>query len=120
MSRQVLGTVVIGGMLAASLVAIFFIPVTFDLVERFGSLFDKKEPRELEDRSHDANANAQRHDVVALGLRLQGRPELPAPDSGRTGTISRVWRPIFPHNLRIRRSRKCNGSQYSRTRYCRN
>jgi HAE1 family hydrophobic/amphiphilic exporter-1 len=46
MSRQVLGTVVIGGMLAASLVAIFFIPVTFDLVERFGSLFDKKEPRE--------------------------------------------------------------------------
>jgi HAE1 family hydrophobic/amphiphilic exporter-1 len=45
-SRQVLGTVVIGGMLAASLVAIFFIPVTFDLVERFGMLFSKKKPLE--------------------------------------------------------------------------
>jgi hydrophobic/amphiphilic exporter-1 (mainly G- bacteria), HAE1 family len=35
-SRQVLGTVVIGGMMAASLLAIFFIPVSFDVVERFG------------------------------------------------------------------------------------
>jgi hydrophobic/amphiphilic exporter-1 (mainly G- bacteria), HAE1 family len=43
-SRQVLGTVVIGGMLAASLIAIFFIPVSFDVVERFGALFDKKKP----------------------------------------------------------------------------
>jgi len=35
-SRQVLGTCVIGGMLAASALAIFFIPVSFDVVERFG------------------------------------------------------------------------------------
>ena len=35
-SRRVLGTVVIGGMMAASLLAIFFIPVSFDVVERFG------------------------------------------------------------------------------------
>jgi HAE1 family hydrophobic/amphiphilic exporter-1 len=35
-SRQVLGTVVIGGMMAASVIAIFFIPVSFDVVERFG------------------------------------------------------------------------------------
>jgi hydrophobic/amphiphilic exporter-1 (mainly G- bacteria), HAE1 family len=41
-SRQVLGTVVIGGMLAASLLAIFFIPVSFDVVERFGNLFGSK------------------------------------------------------------------------------
>jgi len=33
-SRRVLGTAVIGGMLAASLLAIFLIPVSFDLVER--------------------------------------------------------------------------------------
>jgi len=33
-SRRILGTVVIGGMLAASLIAIFLIPVTFDVVER--------------------------------------------------------------------------------------
>jgi len=35
-SRQVLGTVVIGGMLAASLLAIFFIPVSFNAVEHLG------------------------------------------------------------------------------------
>ncbi len=33
-SRQILGTAVIGGMLAASLIAIFLIPVTFDVVEK--------------------------------------------------------------------------------------
>jgi hydrophobic/amphiphilic exporter-1 (mainly G- bacteria), HAE1 family len=35
-SRQVLGTVVIGGMLAASILAIFFIPVSFVVIERLG------------------------------------------------------------------------------------
>jgi HAE1 family hydrophobic/amphiphilic exporter-1 len=35
-SRQVLGTCVIGGMMAASLLAIFFVPVSFEVVERFG------------------------------------------------------------------------------------
>jgi HAE1 family hydrophobic/amphiphilic exporter-1 len=47
-SRQVLGTIVIGGMLAASLIAIFFIPVSFDVVERFGGLFEKKKPDSCE------------------------------------------------------------------------
>lgn len=41
-SRRVLGTVVIGGMLAASLIAIFLIPVTFDVVERLMAKFSKK------------------------------------------------------------------------------
>jgi HAE1 family hydrophobic/amphiphilic exporter-1 len=40
-SRQVLGTAVIGGMLAASVIAIFIIPVSFDLVERLAHR-DKK------------------------------------------------------------------------------
>jgi hydrophobic/amphiphilic exporter-1 (mainly G- bacteria), HAE1 family len=35
-SRQVLGATVIGGMTAASILAIFFIPVSFEVVERFG------------------------------------------------------------------------------------
>src|SRR5271170_2829600 len=43
-SRQVLGSTVIGGMLAASLLAVFFIPVSFDVIERFGEYFGKKEP----------------------------------------------------------------------------
>jgi HAE1 family hydrophobic/amphiphilic exporter-1 len=33
-SRQMLGTAVIGGMLAASLIGVFFVAVTFDVVER--------------------------------------------------------------------------------------
>jgi HAE1 family hydrophobic/amphiphilic exporter-1 len=36
-ARRILGTVVIGGMLAATIIAIFLIPVTFDVVERFAS-----------------------------------------------------------------------------------
>src|SRR5271167_3986350 len=36
-SRQVLGTTVIGGMLASTIIAIFFIPVSFDVVERVGN-----------------------------------------------------------------------------------
>jgi HAE1 family hydrophobic/amphiphilic exporter-1 len=45
-SRQVLGTAVIGGMMAASLLAIFFIPVSFEVVEKFGkwAFGEKKEP----------------------------------------------------------------------------
>jgi hypothetical protein len=29
-------------MLASSIIAIFFVPVSFDVVERFGNLFSKK------------------------------------------------------------------------------
>jgi Cu/Ag efflux pump CusA len=35
-SRRILGTTVIGGMLAATLIAIFIIPVTFYVSERLG------------------------------------------------------------------------------------
>jgi hydrophobic/amphiphilic exporter-1 (mainly G- bacteria), HAE1 family len=41
-SRRVLGTVVIGGMLAATILAIFFIPVSFEVIERL-SQWGKKE-----------------------------------------------------------------------------
>ena len=34
-ARQILGTTVIGGMLAASVIAVFLIPVSFNLVEKF-------------------------------------------------------------------------------------
>lgn len=40
-SRQILGTVVIGGMLAATLIAVFLVPVTFSLAERTANLFSK-------------------------------------------------------------------------------
>ena len=38
-SRQILGTVVIGGMLAATVIAIFLIPMTFSVVERLSHRF---------------------------------------------------------------------------------
>jgi HAE1 family hydrophobic/amphiphilic exporter-1 len=45
-SRQVLGTIVIGGMMASTVIAIFFIPVCFEVVERLGRWISggKKEP----------------------------------------------------------------------------
>jgi HAE1 family hydrophobic/amphiphilic exporter-1 len=39
-SRQIIGTAVIGGMLAATLIEIFIIPVSFDVVEK---LFSRRE-----------------------------------------------------------------------------
>jgi HAE1 family hydrophobic/amphiphilic exporter-1 len=52
-SRQVLGTVVIGGMMAASVLAIFFIPVSFVVIERFGHWLGLGKPAEGE---HPAEA----------------------------------------------------------------
>jgi HAE1 family hydrophobic/amphiphilic exporter-1 len=43
-SRRILGTVVIGGMLAATLIAIFLIPVTFDVIETLSLKLRKKHP----------------------------------------------------------------------------
>jgi HAE1 family hydrophobic/amphiphilic exporter-1 len=43
-SRRVLGTAVIGGMLAATLIAIFLIPVTFDVVEKISHRISRKKP----------------------------------------------------------------------------
>jgi hydrophobic/amphiphilic exporter-1 (mainly G- bacteria), HAE1 family len=45
-SRQILGTTVIGGMLAATFVAIFLIPVLFYLVERISHREGKGKPEE--------------------------------------------------------------------------
>jgi len=42
MSRQTLGTVVIGGMLGATFVDIFIVPVTFSVVEKVAARFSKK------------------------------------------------------------------------------
>ena len=43
-SRRVLGTAVIGGMLAASVLAIFLVPVSFDVVQRLAHRGKKKKP----------------------------------------------------------------------------
>ncbi len=51
-SRQILGTTVIGGMLAATLISIFLIPVTFSLVERVASRFGQDHSASLEVKGH--------------------------------------------------------------------
>ncbi len=43
-SRRILGTVVIGGMLAATMIAIFLIPVTFDVIESLSLRVGRKHP----------------------------------------------------------------------------
>lgn len=57
-SRQILGTVVIGGMLAATLIAVFFVPVTFSVVERLNHRFSKEGPVTL-DSPHTAKNPAE-------------------------------------------------------------
>ena len=50
-SRQILGTTVIGGMLAATFVSIFLIPVLFYLVEKISK---KREPKLTSDPTEEA------------------------------------------------------------------
>jgi HAE1 family hydrophobic/amphiphilic exporter-1 len=47
-SRRVLGTAVIGGMLAATVIAIFLIPVMFDFVESLSVRFSKEKKEQPE------------------------------------------------------------------------
>ncbi len=49
-ARRILGTAVIGGMLAATLLAIFLIPVTFDVVESLSKRFSRKEKHAVASR----------------------------------------------------------------------
>jgi HAE1 family hydrophobic/amphiphilic exporter-1 len=51
-SRQILGTVVIGGMLAATVIAIFLVPTTFSLAERIAQRFGSSHNAGL-DSTHD-------------------------------------------------------------------
>ena len=66
--RRILGTVVIVGMLAATLIAIFFIPVTFYVVERLSMKFGKKQVPES--GTHRAGSRRQE---IELQMRVQER-----------------------------------------------
>lgn len=50
-ARRILGTVVVGGMLASTCIAIFLVPVTFSSVEWLMHRFRKEGPHHL-DESH--------------------------------------------------------------------
>jgi HAE1 family hydrophobic/amphiphilic exporter-1 len=55
-SRQILGTTVIGGMLAATFIAIFVIPALFALVERFSTRDGKVNPHQIPSEHPNAAA----------------------------------------------------------------
>ena len=85
-SRQILGTTVVGGMLTATFIAIFIIPVTFYVSERFS-----RRPREEEGRKADlvsvgaggdrgGSPDRQREPVTAP-VRAEGAPGDP-PNTG--------------------------------------
>jgi HAE1 family hydrophobic/amphiphilic exporter-1 len=63
-SRQILGTVVIGGMLAATLIAIFLIPVTFSIAERFAARFSEDHSGSLDVKGHPHELKLQSHDAT--------------------------------------------------------
>jgi hydrophobic/amphiphilic exporter-1 (mainly G- bacteria), HAE1 family len=63
-SRQILGTVVIGGMLAATLIAIFLIPVTFSIAERFGNRFGKDHSGSLDVKGHHDESQDAPHAIA--------------------------------------------------------
>ena len=54
-SREFLGTVVIGGMLGATLVDIFIVPVTFTIVEKGIARFSKKRKEDSEPKPPEPN-----------------------------------------------------------------
>jgi HAE1 family hydrophobic/amphiphilic exporter-1 len=116
-SRRVLGTAVIGGMLAASLIAIFFIPVTFDVVERM-SLFFSGGERKPEAPPKRAGAMRMRVPIAAvLALALSGcevgpnykRPAVDVPGQyrglapdvgGQTAPFGEMkWQSVFPDEV---------------------
>ena len=53
-SRRVLGTVVVGGMLGAVLVDIYIVPVTFTIVEKMVARYSKKSREEHEKKKEPA------------------------------------------------------------------
>jgi HAE1 family hydrophobic/amphiphilic exporter-1 len=55
-ARQIMGTTVIGGMLAASLIGVFFIPVVFYVVEKWSGA-GKERPAVLQPRPTPAEGN---------------------------------------------------------------
>jgi hypothetical protein len=57
-SRQILGTVVIGGMLAATSIALFLVPVTFSMAERVSGLFGKEHSGSVDQHCSEIDFNA--------------------------------------------------------------
>jgi hydrophobic/amphiphilic exporter-1 (mainly G- bacteria), HAE1 family len=56
-ARQIMGTTVIGGMLAASFIGVFFIPVIFYVVEKWSGAGKERQQAALQPRPSPAEGN---------------------------------------------------------------
>ncbi len=123
-ARKLLGTAVIGGMLAASLIAIFLIPVSFYVVERLASRGEREAgggaagcraaPRPSREAASERAARARARAVVAAALGCAVGPELRAPRAADAARLPRHSREA--HGLA---SPTCRGGRCSTTTCCR-
>ena len=92
--RRILGTVVIGGMLAASFIAIFLIPVTYSVVENFSGRFRRHpQPCLIQQILREVVRREALLEIAlrviprAFGFRLHRRAELQASGSERAASV---------------------------------
>ena len=79
-SRQILGTVVIGGMLAATLISIFLVPTTFSIAEQVSNKLGKEHNGSLDAPGHPDDCNNPDLQAPKPPAR-----EMPAPTSSQKG-----------------------------------
>jgi len=91
-ARQIMGTIVIGGMVAATAIAIFIIPALFVLVERLAKRRGGAHSPALPQPSHRRRTDVRRLIALSLVILLSSgcavgpnykRPSVNAPDSYR-------------------------------------
>ena len=123
-SRQIMGTTVIGGMLAASLIGIFLIPAIFYLVEKLSGALARPVRLVLPDQP-SPGARRLTHELPnpppCLACRsLRGLHWLAPTTSAPRSRFPRLFaRPSRCPPARPLRSRISNGSKFSRTTSCR-
>ena len=115
--RQIMGTTVIGGMLAVSAIGIFLIPAIFYVVEKLsGRESAGPEPgarRRRRETEHEILSDIAIAVAAGLLSRLRRGPELRAPHSRRARELPRAG--AAARRRRPRRSRTSSGSRSSKT-----
>ena len=124
-ARRILGTVVISGMLAATLIAIFLIPLLFVLFERLASapVAKRTAPRTISCPEKRVMTTRSRRGTRSVGCRSRvaagcahRRPDYKRPVGRHAGRVPR--RQPSRGRRRRRRSPTSAGRRCSRTRRC--
>ena len=116
-ARQIMGTTVIGGMVAASVIGIFLMPAIFYLVEKLSGAAVRRPRRSaaaaLPGEGIDPCIGKPPSPDLAVGaaLRLHGRPQLPASQALRPHAVSRAGAAAARKTPFDRRSQVVRGLQ---------